>query len=207
MAVQTARSRLGDVLVEARVLTRDQLDRALAEQGAWGGRLGQVLLNLGLLDEQTLASAIARQLGLRLVDLDRLKLPDGVSQLLPLAVAERYGLMPLGRREEPRRLLLACFDPTMSEALSEAKKASGMQVEVYIATSSGIERAIRRIYYGEAAPEAVPGAGAFTITRNTRDPSEGGSGSEEIQERVAELEREVEKLKQLVDALIRPRPR
>jgi type IV pilus assembly protein PilB len=207
MAGQPARSRLGDVLVDAGVLTREQLDRALAEQGAWGGRLGQVLLNLGLLDEQALASAIARQLGLRLVDLDRLKLPAGVSQLLPLAVAERYGIMPLGRREDPRRLLLACFDPTMNEALLEAQKATGLQIEVYTATSSAIERAIRRVYYGEAAPEAVPGAGTFTITRNTRDPLEGGTMSDEIVERVAELEREVERLKQLVDTLIRPRPR
>ncbi len=207
MAGQPARSRLGDVLVDARVLTREQLDRALAEQSAWGGRLGQVLLNLGLLEEQTLASAIARQLSLRLVDLDRLKLPAGVSQLLPLAVAERYGVMPLGRRDEPKRLLLACFDPTMSEALQEAHKASGLQVEVYIATSSAIERAIRRVYYGEAAPEAVPGAGAFTVTRNTRDPLEAGSMSDQVVERVAVLEREVERLKQLVDALIRPRPR
>jgi type IV pilus assembly protein PilB len=207
MAVQTTRSRLGGVLVDAGVITREQLDLALAEQAAWGGRLGQVLLNLGLLDEQTLASGIARQLGLRLVDLERLKLPDGVSQFLPLAVAERYGIMPLGRREQPRRLLLACFDPTMTEAISEAQRSSGMQVEVYIATSSSIERAIRRVYYGEAAPAAVPGSGAFTITRNTRDPSEGGTMTEDVMERVAELEREVEKLKQLVDALIRPRPR
>lgn len=206
MAGQPARSRLGDVLVDARVLTREQLDRALSEQGAWGGRLGQVLLSLGLLDEQTLASAIARQLGLRLVDLDRLKLPAGVSQLLPLTVAERYGVMPLGRREEPRRLLLACFDPTMSDALQDAQKASGLQVEVYIATSSAIERAIRRVYYGEAAPAAVPGAGAFSITRNTRDPLADGSMSDEIVERVAELEREVEKLRQLVELLIRPKP-
>jgi type IV pilus assembly protein PilB len=207
MAGQPARSRLGDVLVDARVLTREQLDRALTEQAAWGGRLGQVLLSLGLLEEQSLASAIARQLGLRLVDLDRLKLPAGVSQLLPLAVAERYGVMPLGRREEPKRLLLACFDPTMSEALQEAQKVSGLQIEVYVATSSAIERAIRRVYYGEATPEAVPGAGAFTVTRNTRDPLEGGSMSDQIVERVAELEREVEKLKQLVEVLIRPRPR
>ena len=206
MAAQPARSRLGDVLVDARVLTREQLDRALAEQGAWGGRLGQILLNLGLLDEQTLASAIAHQLGLRLVDLDRLKLPEKVSQMLPLTVAERYGLMPLGRREDPRRLLLACFDPTMSEAIYEAQKASGLQIEVYVATSSAIERAIRRVYYGEAAPEAVPGSGTFTITRNTRDPSETGTVTVDVVDRLAELEREVEKLKQLVDTLIRPRP-
>ena len=207
MSVQTTRSRLGDVLVDAGVIDREQLGLALAEQAAWGGRLGQVLLNLGLLDEQTLASGIARQLGLRLVDLERLKLPDGVSQFLPLAVAERYGIMPLGRREQPKRLLLACFDPTMSEAISEAQRSSGMQVEVYIATASGIERAIRRVYYGEDAPEAVPGAGAFSITRNARELSGAGTMAEEVMERVAVLEREVEKLKQLVEALIRPSPR
>ncbi len=207
MVDQPARSRLGDVLVDARVLTGEQLERALAEQRAWGGRLGQILLNLGLVEEWTLASAIARQLGLRLVDLDRMTLTANVSQLLPLGVAERYGVMPLGRREEPRRLLLACFDPTMVEALTEARRASGLHVEAYVATSSAIERAIRRVYYGEASPEAIPGSGAFSITRNTRDPSAGGTMTEDVMERVAELEREVEKLKQLVDTLIRPRPR
>jgi hypothetical protein len=206
MEVQPARSRLGDVLVDAGVLSREQLDRALAEQASWGGRLGQILLHLGLVEEQNLASAIARQLGLRVVDLDRLQLKSGVSQLLPLEVAERYGIMPLGRREEPRRLLIACFDPTMAEAATAARRASGLQVEVYVATSSSIERAIRRVYYGEAASEAIPGAGTFSITRNTRDPLDGGSMSEDLVERVAELERELEKLKQLVETLIRPKP-
>lgn len=207
MVVQAARSRLGDVLVDAGVLTDEQLERALAEQAAWGGRLGQILLHLGLVEEQNLASAIGRQLGLRVVDLDRLQLKSGVRQLLPLEVAERYGIMPLGRREEPRRLLLACFDPTLSEALAEAQRAAGLQAEVYVATSSSIERAIRRVYYGEIAPASVPGSGAFSITRNTRDPFAGGTMSEDVMERVAELEREVEKLKQLVETLIRPRPR
>jgi hypothetical protein len=206
MVDQPTRSRLGDVLVDARVLTREQLERALAEQGAWGGRLGQILLNLGLVDEQVLASAIARQLGLRLVDLDRLELTAGVTQLLPLGVAERYGVMPLGRRDQPKRLLLACFDPTMAEGLAEAQRLSGLKLEIYVATSSAIERAIRRAYYGEAAPEAIPGAGTFSVTRNTRDPLEGGSVAEEVVERVTELEREVELLKKLVEKLIRPKP-
>jgi Type II secretion system (T2SS), protein E, N-terminal domain len=206
MSVQPARSRLGDVLIDAGVLTREQLERALAEQAAWGGRLGQILLNLGLVEEGNLASAIGRQLGLRVVDLDRLKLTAGVSQLLPLEVAERYGVMPLGRRDEPRRLLLACFDPTMAEAVAEAQRASGLKGEVYVATSSAIERAIRRVYYGEATPAPVPGAGAYSVTRHTRDPSELGTLAEDVVERVTELEREVEKLKQLLETLIRPAP-
>lgn len=207
MAAQPARSRLGDVLVDAGVLSREHLDRALAEQAAWGGRLGQILLNLGLVEEHNLASAIARQLGLRLVDLDRLNLTAGVGQLLPLGVAERYGIMPLGRRDEPRRLLIACFDPTTAEAVAEAERVSGLKVEVYVATASAIERAIRRVYYGESAPAAIPGAGAYSVTRHTRDPLESGAMSEDLVERVVELEREVVRLKQLVETLIRPKPR
>ena len=207
MTAQPAHSRLGDVLVDAGVLSREHLDRALAEQAAWGGRLGQILLNLGLVEEHNLASAIARQLGLRLVDLDRLNLTAGVGQLLPLGVAERYGIMPLGRRDQPKRLLLACFDPTMGESLAEAERVSGLKVEVYVATASAIERAIRRVYYGESAPAAIPGAGAYSVTRHTRDPLESGAMSEDLVERVVELEREVVKLKQLVETLIRPKPR
>jgi hypothetical protein len=115
--------------------------------------------------------------------------------------------MPLGRRDQPKRLLLACFDPTMAEALAETQRASGLAVEVYVATSSAIERAIRRVYYGEAASEAIPGAGTLSITRHTRDPLEGGTMTGEVMERVAELEREVERLRQLVETLIRPSPR
>jgi hypothetical protein len=189
------------------VLTRDQLQRALAEQASWGGRLGQVLLNLGLVQEKPLASAIARQLGLPVVDLDRLRLAPELRQLLPLELAERFGLMPLGRRQHPNRLLLACFDPTQGEGLQSARQAAAAAVEVYVAPASAIERAIRRVYYGEDVPAAIPGAGTFTVTRNTRDPSDAGSASLDVVERVAELEREVEKLKQLVDTLIRPRPR
>lgn len=199
-------SRLGDVLVDAGVLTREQLQRALSEQAAWGGRLGQILLNLGLIQEGPLASAIARQLGLPVVDLDRLRLAPELRQLLPLEIAERFGIMPLGRRDQPHRLLVACFDPTQAEGLRAARQAAAAAPEVYVAPASAIERAIRRVYYGEAAPTAIPGAGTFTVTRNTRDPSDAGTMSEEVVERVAELEREVEKLKQLVDTLIRPRP-
>jgi type IV pilus assembly protein PilB len=200
-------SRLGDVLVDAGVLTREQVARALKEQEAWGGRLGQILLHLGLVDERTLASAIARQLGLPAVDLDAARLPPDVTRLLPLELAERYGLMPLGLRGEPKRLVVACFDPTLGEGLSAVRRLTGHGVEVFVAPASAIERAIRRAYYGEAAPASVPGAGAFTITRNTIDPATSGMVERDLVDRVAELEREVEKLKALVDALARPRPR
>jgi type IV pilus assembly protein PilB len=186
--------RLGDLLVQAGAITAAQLERALKEQLAWGGRLGQVLLSLGFTDEVRIATAIARQLGLPAVDLDRAQLPAQVTQLLPLELAERYGLMPLGARPVEGRLLVACFDPTDVGAQSAAAKASGLVPQVHVATASSIDRAIRRYYYGEAAPTPTPGDPRFNVTRNTIDPSLLTRNERDLATRVTELEQRVETL-------------
>ena len=121
----STRPRLGDVLVSAKVITREQLDLALREQSSWGGRLGQNLLSLGFIDEERLTRAIAAHLGLPSLDLDRARLPDDAKRLLPLEICERYGLMPLGARPQEGKLLIACFDPTNQEAQGAVRRASG----------------------------------------------------------------------------------
>jgi type IV pilus assembly protein PilB len=195
------RPRLGDLLVDARIITREQLDLALREQTSWGGRLGQNLLSLGFVDEARLATAIAAQLGLPTVDLDRARFPADVTQLLPLEVAERYGLMPLGSRPVEGRLLVACFDPTNNEAVSAARRASGFIPELHVATASSIDRAIRRVYYGDPVPTPTPVAPWYTVTRNTMDPA-AATVEREVATRVAELEHKVERLTRQVESLM-----
>lgn len=194
--------RLGDLLVEAGAITSAQLERALKEQLAWGGRLGQVLLSLGFTDEVRIATAIARQLGLPSVDLDRAQLPAQVTQLLPLELAERYGLMPLGARPVEGRLLVACFDPTDAGAQAAAAKASGLVPQVHVATASSIDRAIRRYYYGDAAP--TPSDARFTVTRNTIDPALPTRTERDLATRVAELEQKVEELTRTIERITGP---
>jgi type IV pilus assembly protein PilB len=186
--------RLGDYLVGAGVITQAQLDRALQEQTSWGGRLGQNLLTLGYIDERRLAAAVARHLGLPAVDLDRARLPADVSRLLPLELVEQYGLMPLGSRPREGRMLIACMDPTDTRAISAAAKASGMIPDVHVATATSIDRAIRRYYYGEAAPTPTPGDPRFTVTRNTMEPARPDEQERELAARVSELETKVELL-------------
>jgi hypothetical protein len=197
----TSTPRLGDYLVGAGVITQVQLDRALQEQTSWGGRLGQNLLTLGFIDERRLATAVARQLGLPAVDLDRATLPAEVSKLLPLEIAERYGLMPLGARPREGRLLVACFDPTDQGAIAAAARSSGMTPEVHVATAGAIDRAIRRYYYGEAAPTPTPGDPRFTVTRNTMEPVKPSGPEVDLSVRVADLEAKVEKLTRALEAL------
>jgi len=203
---QASRPRLGDVLVAAGVISKEQLDLALREQSSWGGRLGQNLLALGFIDEARLTAAIGAHLELPTVDLDRARLPPGVARLLPLEICERYGLMPLGAREREGKLLVACFDPTNQEAQVAVRRASRLVPVVHVATASSIDRAIRRYFYGEAAPTPAPGSPLFTVTRNTIDTAQAGAAHRELSDRVADLERKVERLTALVDDLVHRLP-
>jgi type IV pilus assembly protein PilB len=203
--MQASRHRLGDVLVAAKVITQEQLALALREQSSWGGRLGQNLLSLGFIDEERLTSAIGAHLGLPTVDLDRARLPVDVNRLLPLEICERYGLMPLGVRENEGKLLLACLDPTNREAQAAVRRAAGLIPVVHVATASSIDRAIRKYFYGEATPTPSPGSPLFTVTRNTRDTATENAAHRDLTERVSELEQQVERLTNLV-ALLSRRP-
>ena len=190
--------RLGQLLVKAGAVTEDQLRRALAEQSSWGDRLGQNLLSLGFIDEPTLVAAVAQQTGLPALDLDNATLPANASQLLPLSLAERFGLMPLQLRESPRALQLACYDPTNEEALREVRNATGHALELWVTSASAIDRAIRRYYYGEAPQVGGPKADPLiNVTRNSLSTGAvGAPGS--IEQRLADLERKVEELTRVV---------
>lgn len=204
MKPDTQPVRLGALLVAAGGLTRAQLDEALAQQAKWGDKLGQQLLALGFVDEVTLMKAIAHQTGLPAVDLDHVTLAPGATSLVPVGVAECYGLLPLGVRAATGALMVACIDPTDEAVLRAAREASGLALECWVATASSIDRAIRRHYYGEASGPVVDSHDpSLNLTRDSfnREPA-----AATLDDRVAALEREVAELKRQLAAL-RPGPR
>ena len=145
------RKRLGEILITAGVLDEARLSTALAEQRKWGGRLGRTLVELGFVDEVTMCAALSRQLQLPAVDLHNAVLPARVTDLLPVDLCERYGVMPVAADRERRILRVATSDPTNQDALSDIGFRSGLRVEPLVATPTDIDKAIRRYYYGEKA--------------------------------------------------------
>jgi len=141
--------RLGEILVKAGLISDPQLKAALAEQRKWGGRLGRTLVEMGFVDEPSMVVALSQQLRLPMIDLDKAELPAEVVQLLRVDIAERYGVFPVGGDQVHRTLQLATSDPTNHEAFKELAFYTGLRVQPHVATSSGIDRAIRRYYYGE----------------------------------------------------------
>lgn len=150
------RRRLGELLVEAGLLDEERLETALKEQRKWGGRLGRTLVEMGFVAEPDLVHVLAQQLQLRTVDLDRAELPPRITECLRLDLAERYGVFPLGVDAQGTTLFVATSDPTNIEQQQELEFATSMKVELAVATGSSIDRAIRKFYFGDDSPP--PGA-------------------------------------------------
>ena len=138
------------MLVAQGVLTEEQLSAGLALQqdtprGVSRRRLGQVVIEAGFVTERQVAQALAVALQLPLVDLGRtLVVPDAV-RLLPRAVAERSGVLPLSRSGST--ITVATVDPTNVVALDDVKLYTGAtELVLVVATDSQIRDHLARAW-------------------------------------------------------------
>src|SRR5205823_4284817 len=92
-----ARKKIGEILIEEGVLDETRLRAALVEQQRWGGPLGRLLVDMKLIDERTLVDALSRQLHIPQVDLDAIEIPRAVMDLVPGELAEQHSVMPFGQ--------------------------------------------------------------------------------------------------------------
>jgi len=156
-AARAGRRRLGDVLIESGLLTVAQLEAALTEQrraDAPRRRLGQVVSDLGLATERDVAEALAKLLGLQIVDLSRTMPAPDVVRLLPRAVAERTRVLVLDRTA--KGLLVAAADPTNVLALDDVKLYTrSAEITVMVATDSQIRDQLARAWSLGADSSAV----------------------------------------------------
>ncbi len=159
---QARKRRLGDLLIAAGVLDETRLKAALAEQKKWGGKLGRTLVEMGFIDEKVMVQVLGAQLHLQIIDLDSAKLPERIIDALRLDLAERYGVFPVQSDPKGRTLHVATSDPTNVESLNALAFATTYKIVPVVCTGSGIDRAIRRHYFGErttptfaATPEQV----------------------------------------------------
>lgn len=137
------RKRLGDLLIEAGLITEEQLEESL-QQKAPNQKLGDVLLQQGYITEQQLIEVLEFQLGIPHISLYRYPIDPNVTSLVPKEVAQRKLLMPL--KLEGDRLLVAMSDPMDYFAIDDIRLSTGFEVDVAIATKDDIIRAIHKYY-------------------------------------------------------------
>jgi type IV pilus assembly protein PilB len=147
--------RIGELLVEAGVLSQSQLEQALFAQRKDGRKLGQLLIELGLASEVQLTQTLSRQLSVPWVSLYHVDFSRSLLNLVPQAIAEKYCLVPIFVRRVRKlgeTLYVAMEDPTNDAAIEDVTRASTLPVKPMIACPSDIRAAIRVYYQGEQAP-------------------------------------------------------
>ena len=155
------KKRLGEILVEAGVISEEKIEEALAIQKTRKGqKLGTVLLDLGYIKEQQMVEALKSQLGYESVTLSLVRISDDVIKLVDEPVLRKHNLIPFGFSEKNANLLkVAMSDPLEIRAIDDITIITGFQLEIYVTTQRDIATTIDR-YYGNA--EALRVAEQFT---------------------------------------------
>ncbi len=134
---------LGEILIDAKLLTREQLDDALLKQRVSGKRLGTLLVELGAVDERDLATALGEHFGVAVIDLRRRAPEPAAVALLPETTARSLLALPL--RLVDGVLEVAVADPS-DQLLTELQATTGTPIALLVASATDIRRAIDRGY-------------------------------------------------------------
>ncbi|HEY3217086.1 MAG TPA: ATPase, T2SS/T4P/T4SS family [Candidatus Eisenbacteria bacterium] len=138
--------RLGDLLIEAELITPQDLSDAIAEQRRTGELLGATLIRMGRISEPVLMKHLQSQLGLPLVDLGQRVADEQALALIKEELARKYVALPL-EIESRSTLVVAMADPLNVAALEDLRFHSGMFIRPLLATSSSIREAIEHYYH------------------------------------------------------------
>lgn len=138
--------RIGDLLLEEGLVSRESLKEALERQKAEGGRLGYHLVRLGSVSEEDLVQILSEQYGMPAIDLRSLypHVDRDLLQLIPSPLASRYQVFPV--HKSGNHLTLAMADPTNVVALDDIRFRTSCEVEPVLASEFAIKEAIERCY-------------------------------------------------------------
>ncbi|MDE3839781.1 type II secretion system protein GspE [Bacillus methanolicus] len=141
--MKQTRKRLGDLLVEAGLITEEQLQTALKEKSK-DQKLGDALLQRGYITEQQLIEVLEFQLGIPHVSLYRYPFDPKLFHIVPKEIAKRNLIIPL--KKDGEKLFIAMADPMDFYTIDDLRLSTGFQIEPAIATKDDILRAINKYY-------------------------------------------------------------
>src|SRR3989454_1204811 len=138
------RVRLGDLLLQQKLISQEQLKAALEDQGRSGRKLGRVLIESGYLSEDQIGEALARQLGVPFINLKYYNFNSAVTRKLPEAQARRFRALLL--EEQDNTVLVAMVDPTDLFAFDEITRLTRKDVTIAVVSETLLLQTVDRIY-------------------------------------------------------------
>ncbi|HEY6034637.1 MAG TPA: hypothetical protein VIV58_10270 [Kofleriaceae bacterium] len=170
-----SRKRLGEMLVDAGLVSEQQLRVALKEQQRWGGSLGRTVVEMKLVGEPDLVRVLADQLKVAAIDLDAIEIPQSVLAWVTADMADLHAIVPYA---QPMKFLdVAMADPTNATVLDELRTRTKLNIRPALAGPKMIERAIGKYYgrgfsrfYGDI-PLALDSVGpALEVEKSDHEP-------------------------------------
>src|SRR5437762_453858 len=174
--------RIGELLLKEKLITPEQLQQALNQQKANGGKLGYNLVKMGFVKDEQITSLLSKQYGVPAISLAQFKIDPTIVKLVPTETARKYQMIPLSRSGST--LTIAMTDPTNVFAMDDIKFMTGYTVEPVVASEVAITDAIEKYYPSGKPGAAAPGKGgkpgAAPVTGSTLEMA--SRGLEELQQ-------------------------
>ena len=146
---------LPEILVQEKLITREQMERALEVQEKEGGSIVQTLVEKGYIAEKALMACIAERLNIPPLDLNKFRPIPEVTELVPRQIATYYQVVPIARLSNT--LSLAMVDPLNVLALDDIRLITGLEIQPIVCSAKDFREAIEKYYTLKADMEKLLG--------------------------------------------------
>jgi len=145
---------LGRILIRMGKVNRAQVHEALSIQKTRRGPIGQILIDLGYINETDLQFALAAQIGMEPIELERVDIDAAVIKLVPAQMCHTYKIIPVAHDAATNTLSVAMANPDNFHATDDLRLLMGFSVKPMIAAPDAIQNALNR-YYPEETAESI----------------------------------------------------
>ncbi|MEM7677411.1 MAG: hypothetical protein AAF449_15540 [Myxococcota bacterium] len=157
-----------DLVRKSALVPSSRLDFALDEQKRTGFRLGQILVDHGIVQEPELYDAVARAADAKRLDISSIQVEREAARRIDPEWALEHRMMPVSYDEDRNALIVAVTDPTQSALLKEISARFGTSPHLLVATESELGRLIRHAYFNEPlerGPSSTPMASKSGLSK------------------------------------------
>lgn len=135
---------LGELLIERKIISREDLNKALKIQKERGGLIGEILVELAIAKEEDIAQALTSQYGFPYLPLANYEIEPEVLKSVPENVCSQYCVIPVDIIGSS--LTLAMSNPLNSQAIEDIEEITKCTVQLYVSTTTDIRQAIEKYY-------------------------------------------------------------
>jgi len=149
---------LGRILIKMGVIGREQVHECVKVQAQRQGKvqIGQILLELGLVDEDQLRMALAAQRGMEYVSIDSIDIPSDVIKRVPAQMAKTYHIVPIEYSEKDNELTVVLDSPENFRATDDLSTLMGFKVKAKMTDRDALEQALTK-HYQETQDDDIDG--------------------------------------------------